>query len=189
MESPPPNPTAQLPRFMPMTLDDVAHVAQLEPICFTSPWSPQTYRHEIAYNRNGYYWVVRPPESADSHHMPPILAYGGFWMFGDEAHIATIATHPHWRRQGLGRWILLNMLAEARTVGAEKATLEVRVSNAPAIALYTELGFTVVGKRKRYYPDNGEDALLMTLFRLHAAIVWRPLQEILEDLTSRLRLT
>ena len=187
MQPTPPAGIEQTPRFTPMTLEDVVSVAELEPLCFPSPWSADTYRQEITHNRNGHYWVVRPPAAAAEHCMPSILAYGGYWMYGDEVHIATVATHPQWRRRGLGRWLLLNMLAAARSTGAHRATLEVRVSNAPAITLYTELGFRIVGKRKRYYPDNGEDALLMTLFRLHTGTVWHPLRDALDELTARLR--
>jgi ribosomal-protein-alanine N-acetyltransferase len=83
---------------------------------------------------------------------------------GQEAHIVTIATHPDFRRQGLGRRLLQAMIDKAIDAGALEITLEVRASNYAAQALYRSMGFVVVGVRKHYYHDNGEDAILMTLF-------------------------
>lgn len=145
-----------------MSLQDLPFVETLEQVCFAAPWSRETYRHELTHNRLSSYWVLRPdPACAGA---PPILAYGGFWSLGPEAHIVTIATHPEYRRQGLGRMLLDAMIARARAAGAHEVTLEVRAGNAAAQAMYEKMGFVVVGVRKRYYRDNGEDALLMTLF-------------------------
>lgn len=80
-----------------------------------------------------------------------------------EAHIATIATHPDWRGRGIGQRILLALLREAQRRQAQTVTLEVRVSNLPAQRLYQKYGFREVGRRKAYYQDNREDALLMTI--------------------------
>jgi ribosomal-protein-alanine acetyltransferase len=80
----------------------------------------------------------------------------------DEVDLQIIATHPEWRRRGVGRALLTEVLRMAREEGAVVVHLEVRVSNDPAQALYEELGFEVVGKRARYYAD-GEEACLMSL--------------------------
>ena len=161
-----------------MTLDDVEIVAQLEPLCFPTPWSPGTYRREISRNRRGSYWVVRPGVQVSGERVPPILAYAGMWLLGDEAHITTIATHPAWRRRRLGEWILLRLLGAAWATEVRLVTLEVREHNAPAQALYKKLGFQQVGIRKGYYHDTGEDALLLTLFYLDNEAVWRFLQQV-----------
>jgi ribosomal-protein-alanine N-acetyltransferase len=135
----------------------------LEVLCFPAPWSPETYRNELLHNRFGNYWVLRPPPKAQAHH-PPILAYGGYWLMGDEVHIVTLATHPAYRRQGLSEHLLRQMIEQCRNAGARLVTLEVRASNRAAQQLYAKSGFVEVGLRRAYYQDNGEDALLMTLF-------------------------
>ena len=173
-------------RFMPMTLADLEIVDALEQICFPTPWSARTYQRELQHNRYSHYWVVRPKlaqvaNSTRTDALPPILAYGGYWILGDDAHVATIASHPEWRRRGIAKWLLLNMLAQARRQGARNATLEVRVSNRAAQKLYTDLGFQEVGQRKAYYPpirpsESAEDALLLTLFALDDGRVWRGLE-------------
>lgn len=148
--------------FDPMTLADVPLVGELELLCFSAPWSPDTYRNELLHNRFSHYWVLRPAERGNGY--PPILAYGGYWLMGEEVHIVTLATHPDYRRQGLSTRLLLLMVDECRGRGARLVTLEVRVSNHAAQQLYAGLGFVEVGRRRAYYHDNGEDALLMTLF-------------------------
>jgi ribosomal-protein-alanine N-acetyltransferase len=163
--------------FTPMRLADVDTIGQLEQICFPAPWSAATYRRELQHNRFSSYWVIRPNNGDAPAVLPPILAYGGYWLMSNEAHIATIATHPQWRRRKLGEWLLLGMIAQARPSGAYAATLEVRLSNLAAQALYEKLGFVEVGVRKRYYRDNGEDARLMTLFNLDDGAVWRRLSQ------------
>lgn len=149
--------------FAPMTLGDVPAIGELELRCFPAPWSPETYRNELLHNRFGSYWVLRPQPDAGTTR-PPILAYGGYWLLGDEVHIVTIATHPEYRRCGLGEHLLLQIIEQVRSEGAALITLEVRVSNRAAQRLYAKLGFVEVGRRRAYYQDNGEDALLMTLF-------------------------
>jgi ribosomal-protein-alanine N-acetyltransferase len=153
-----------------MTLADVPVVGELEVLCFGAPWSPDTYRNELLHNRFGQYWVLTPAQeppaaaNAGSSALPPIVAYGGCWLMGDEVHVVTLATHPHLRRQGLSERLLRLMIDACVQKGAALVTLEVRVSNTAAQQLYTKLGFVEVGLRRGYYQDNGEDALLMTLF-------------------------
>jgi ribosomal-protein-alanine N-acetyltransferase len=151
-----------------MTLADVPAVGAMEILCFPAPWSPDTYRNELLHNGYGHYWVLAPGESKAAA-LPPLLAYGGYWLMGDEVHIVTVATHPQYRRCGLSERLMLSMIQQCRTQGANLVTLEVRVSNTPAQQLYTKLGFVEVGLRRAYYQDNGEDALLMTLFLPPAA--------------------
>jgi [ribosomal protein S18]-alanine N-acetyltransferase len=157
----------------PMTLDDVPAVTVLEEASFTSPWPASSYRHELVGNPLSHYLVVRPADSKAT--LPPVLAHAGYWLLGTEAHVVTLATHPNWRRRGLGEWLLLEMVAQARAAGAQEVTLEVRSGNTPAQALYAKLGFVLMGRRKAYYPDNREDALILTLSGLEQVETWRPL--------------
>ncbi len=106
-------------------------------------------------------WRHRPaePEHAGADH---IVGYLGLWYMVDEAHIVAIATHPAYRRRGIGERLLARALELARERDIKTVTLEVRVSNEPAQRLYEKYGFRRVGLRPRYYTDNGEDALIMT---------------------------
>lgn len=150
----------------PMTMADVGDVSELEQRAFPTPWSANTYRAELRNNQRSHYWVVRPSAGVSTG-LPPILAYGGYWLLGDEIHIVTLAAHPNWRRRRLGEWLLLFMLETGCHQGATAVTLEVRRSNTSAIRLYEKTGFVQVGVRKHYYPRTAtveaEDALLLTL--------------------------
>jgi ribosomal-protein-alanine N-acetyltransferase len=86
----------------------------------------------------------------------------------DEAHIATIATHPDFRRRGIGEQLLIAALLSARAEGAAHAFLEVRAGNPGALSLYKKYGFVVAGTRPQYYKDNNEDAILMNLEDLNS---------------------
>jgi ribosomal-protein-alanine N-acetyltransferase len=91
---------------------------------------------------------------------PDLLGVGCYWAILDEAHITLLGILPTHQRQGLGQWLLIHLLEDAWNRGMSRATLEVRVSNQRAIDLYKSLGFSALGKRKRYYGD-GEDALIL----------------------------
>jgi len=104
-----------------------------------------------------------------------ILAYGGFWLTGDEAHIVTIASHHALRGRGLGETMLLFLLQQAQSLGASIVSLEVRPSNAPALGLYRKWGFEEEGRRKAYYRDNNEDALIYTLRGLETPMIFLPI--------------
>ncbi len=92
---------------------------------------------------------------------PQLGGYAGLWLMVDEAHITTIAVRPHLRGWGLGETLLLSLADIAVNAGADKLTLEVRVSNHEAQSLYRKFGFREEGLRRRYYSDNNEDALIM----------------------------
>lgn len=98
--------------------------------------------------------VVPPP-------FPTLLGFGCLWAIADEAHITILAIHPEYRRQGLGQALLVALLKSAWQRELKWATLEVRASNQAAISLYQQFGFQEAGRRKRYYQDNGEDALIL----------------------------
>jgi ribosomal-protein-alanine N-acetyltransferase len=118
--------------------------------------------------------------------LPPVLAYGGFWLLLDEAHVATIASHPEWRGCGLAQWLMLALLDVAMARGAVRSTLEVRISNLPAQRLYDKLGYQVVGARPRYYRD-GEDGLIMTTPDLTEPAMQERLATLRNDTLARLR--
>ncbi len=143
-----------------MTTTDVDDFMVIERLSFHQPWSRHMYLMDLTTNRMATYLVLRPAND-DQGRLPPILAYGGFWLMAGEAHIATIASHPEWRGCGLGHQLLLGLMDEAAEQGAERATLEVRPSNTVARRLYEQMGYQLVGRRRQYYQD-GEDALLMT---------------------------
>lgn len=92
-----------------------------------------------------------------------MLGYIDYWLVHDELHVLNVAVAPEARRQGCARYMLDSAIAEGRTQGVEYVTLEVRVTNAGAIRLYETMGFAVVGRRRAYYSDTGEDALIMAL--------------------------
>ncbi|MBE9227107.1 ribosomal protein S18-alanine N-acetyltransferase [Phormidium sp. LEGE 05292] len=96
-----------------------------------------------------------------------LLAMGCQWAILDEAHITIVAVCPDYQHQGLGQAMLLVLLSRARQRGLERATLEVKASNQPAISLYEKFGFKVAGRRRGYYQDTGEDALILWLNGLH----------------------
>ena len=165
------------PHFTPMTNADLPEVLILERASFPTPWTEYTFRVEINQNERAFYFVLRSSRNGDAGDagLPPILAYGGYWVLGDEAHIVTIASHPTYRRQGFGELMFLHLIDRAREAAINAVTLEVRAGNLPAQGLYTKYGFVQVGLRKRYYRDNDEDALLMTLYDIDKPAVWEPL--------------
>jgi len=93
-----------------------------------------------------------------------VVGFVGLWFMVDEAHVVTIAVAEAYRRRGLGEMLLIAAIELAQRREQEVVTLECRVSNAPALALYEKYGFRRVGIRKRYYTDNNEDAAIMTTF-------------------------
>ncbi len=155
-----------MPVAIPMTTADLDAIMQLERVCFKDPWTRRMYLVDLTENELATYLVARLTPAdlglATAETKPSsIFAYGGFWLMADEAHIATIASHPDWRGCGLGLFLMLALLDAAVTRGAHSSTLEVRASNVPAQQLYGKLGYEVVGRRRRYYRD-GEDGLIMT---------------------------
>lgn len=145
-----------------MELNDLANVLEIDRLSFPVPWPERSYRYELTENPASNLLVA---ESNGPVHR--VVGFIGCWLIADEVHISTLAVHPSFRGQGIGRILLEASLDLSAQRGAEVATLEVRVSNAAAINLYQKMGFEVVGRRPGYYRDNGEDALLMTVTGLH----------------------
>lgn len=138
----------------PMSLDDVQAVHEIERLSFRTPWPAYAFEQELRGNRLARYVVARAGER--------VVGFAGVWLMVDDAHVTTFGVHPDWRRQGIGRQLLLNLAELSSAIGARRMTLEVRVSNVAAQALYGAFGFQVVGRRPRYYTDDDEDALVMT---------------------------
>ncbi len=146
----------------PMTLQDTARVHEIDRLSFPMPWSERSYRFELTENKKSITWVAEAPGGAPD--TPPlVVGMIVIWAIIDEAHVATIAAHPNYRGLGIGRRLLARGLLTAVERGARMAYLEVRRSNLAAQKLYEQFGFEIVGVRPRYYKDNDEDALLMTL--------------------------
>ncbi|MFA5065096.1 MAG: ribosomal protein S18-alanine N-acetyltransferase [Dehalococcoidia bacterium] len=115
-----------------------------------------------------------------------LVGMAGIWMMVDEAHIVTIAVRRSHRHQGLGEWLLISIIELARKLRAKYVTLEVRESNRTAQALYAKYGFTKAGTRRKYYSDNGEDALIMTTCELDSPSYLERLQSLRQEHHDRL---
>ena len=141
-------------KLTPMTEEHIPQIAALERACFSHPWSEDALRAEL-WNDSA---VVIAAEGEDG----TVLGYAGLQTVLDEGYINNVAVDPRFRRQGVAGQLVEAFL---RFGAARLAflTLEVRASNAPAIALYEKYGFTQAGRRRDYYDDPREDALLMTL--------------------------
>jgi ribosomal-protein-alanine N-acetyltransferase len=137
----------------PMTIADLPRVLAIERISFTSPWTEASFRYEIEENPMAWNIVGR----ADGE----LVAFACAHIVADELMINDLAVDPSARRRGLGSGLLGHILEGGRLRGCRRATLEVRPSNAPARALYEAFGFEVVGRRRGYYADTGEDAMLL----------------------------
>jgi [ribosomal protein S18]-alanine N-acetyltransferase len=137
-----------------MRLADVAAVHEIERLSFRTPWPAYAFEQELRGNRLAHYVVARAGDR--------VVGFAGVWLMVDEAHVTTFSVHPDWRRQGIGRQLLLSLVDLAERIRARRMTLEVRASNEAAQALYRSFGFEEVGRRPKYYTDDGEDALVMS---------------------------
>lgn len=136
-----------------MREQDLDEVNLIEHDLFSLPWSRASFLFEIADSKTSYTITA----IKDSR----VVGYAVGWFVADELHIGNVAVERSSQRKGIGRALLERMLAEAEVRNTAYATLEVRVSNVRAIDLYRRHGFRGVAMRKRYYSDNGEDALVM----------------------------
>ena len=136
-----------------MTIDDVPTVAAIEAATFPTPWSEDAFRKEITDNPVARYLVAEKDGA--------VIGFAGAWIILDESHITNIAILAEHRGNGYGRALTAALMQYLSNLGAAYATLEVRKSNVTAQNLYKSRGYVSVGVRKRYYEDNGEDALLM----------------------------
>ena len=135
-----------------MTMADVDGVAAVEAAPFPTPWSRDAFASEMKNVAARYLGAEKDGS---------IIGYAGAWIILDESHITNNAVMESCRGQGIGRRLTHGLMQYLSNLGAAYATLEVRKSNAVAQSLYVSLGFIKLGVRKRYYEDNGEDALIM----------------------------
>ncbi len=136
-----------------MRPEDLDEVLEIERASFSMPWSRGAFLYEMQQNRVARCWVMREPGR--------VVGYLCLWEVADEFHITNIAVHPSFRRQGIGRALLQGVLEDARQRKLRLVVLEVRPSNTEARTLYETFGFRVIGRRRGYYYDTGEDALVM----------------------------
>ncbi|MBR3692842.1 MAG: ribosomal protein S18-alanine N-acetyltransferase [Clostridia bacterium] len=141
-----------LPRKL--TAADAPSLAVLERACFSEPWSEDGLREELANPLSSLWGVECGGE---------IVAYGGWQNVAGEGYVLNIGVLPAFRRRGLGACVMQKLLEEAAAT-ADFLTLEVRAGNIAAISLYEKLGFETVGKRRDFYRNPTEDAILMTKF-------------------------
>lgn len=132
---------------------DVNDIAEMEIICFTTPWSRDSILREIRSNEMAHYIVAE----IDGR----VIGYVGVWQIIDEGHITNVAVRPEFRGNHIASTLIGVMLELGNRIGMVRFTLEVRSSNEPAKALYRNFGFKEAGVRKGYYEDNGEDAVIM----------------------------
>lgn len=135
-----------------MRQEDPPVLEKLERECFELPWSRAAFENEFV-NMCAHYVVLENDAG--------VVGYAGMWIVIDEAHVTNVAVRPDHRRRGFGRLLMLELMRRAADNGIDVMTLEVRQSNHIAQALYRDLGFTWCGLRKKYYSDNGEDAVIM----------------------------
>jgi ribosomal-protein-alanine N-acetyltransferase len=134
------------------TAADLDAIDEIERHSFKSPWPRETFAGEL----------TRECARIDVGRLDGrLITFCNYWLVANELHIHVIATHPDYRGRGLARELLDRVLDVARAAGCSLATLEVRRSNVPAIALYERAGFKTVHVRARYYQDDNEDALVM----------------------------
>jgi [ribosomal protein S18]-alanine N-acetyltransferase len=142
-------------RIRKMTVDDVPAVVDLDQKSFSLPWPERSFRFELTDNPASRCWVAE----LDGKVVGMIVV----WLIVDEAHVATVATHPEYRRQGIGKRLLAHALRHMIQDGARSSFLEVREGNLAAQEMYRKFGYEATGRRRHYYRDNDEDAILMNL--------------------------
>ncbi|HKP54195.1 MAG TPA: ribosomal protein S18-alanine N-acetyltransferase [Chloroflexia bacterium] len=154
--------------------------------------------HEMDGGRSGRSWLDtllpwrrpaanRLPEIDRNHARFPVVGYAGLWLMVDEAHVTTIGVHPDHRGQGAGELLFLGLADLAAELNALRVTLEVRVSNTGAQALYRKFGLDIAGLRRRYYSDNGEDAYIMWSEPVTSPQFQHRLSKVRAQLAERLR--
>ena len=136
-----------------MRPEDLDEVLAIEQASFAMPWSRGAFLYEMQQNRVARCWVGREDGR--------VVGYICLWEVTDELHVTNVAVHPDARRRGFARALLESVFAHARVAGSRIVLLEVRPSNTEAIPLYESFGFRVIGRRRGYYYDTGEDALVM----------------------------
>ena len=133
---------------------DIDDILRIETLSFTRPWTREMYLSELEHVGVSFFYVARDA-------VGEAIGFCSWWLVLDEVHINNLAVLPEYRKGGIATAIIERVLADAARRGAHRATLEVRQSNEPALALYRKLGFAVTGTRRGYYTHPDEDALIL----------------------------
>jgi [ribosomal protein S18]-alanine N-acetyltransferase len=153
---------------------DVNTVQEIEREIFATPWPRNAYFRELASRSSAHYVVLRqegveaPARFRSADMDATIVGYGGMWRMYDEAHVTTIGVRRDLHHHGYGRILFAGLVQAAYDMGAKWVTLEVRTTNDNAMKMYEGFGFKVIGRRKGYYTDNGEDAIVMWSDSIHS---------------------
>jgi [ribosomal protein S18]-alanine N-acetyltransferase len=139
--------------LVPMRRRHLRSVLRIEAQVYPRPWSLPLFMSELNLRTSRAYYVARIDGA--------VAGYAGLMLAGDDAHVTTIAVDPAWHRHKVGSRLMLNLARQARARGAKHLTLEVRVSNSGAQAMYRAFGFRPAGIRRNYYVETNEDALVM----------------------------
>ena len=158
----------------PMREEDIPLVQAIEKEIFPTPWPRNAYYRELNHNRSAYYIVLRRDDV--------IVGYAGLWKMSDEAHITTVGVRVSEQGKGYGHALMVALIQRAYQLGSRWLTLEVRPSNDVAVRLYEKFGFKVIGRRRGYYTDNNEDAIVMWSDSIHTPAFKRRFREILESI-------
>ena len=153
-------------------------VLSIESRVYPRPWSTSLFLSELAQRTTRTYLVAK--------HHGEVVGYAGMMFTGREAHVTNIAVDPEVHSQGVGTRLLMTIVTEAIARGAETISLEVRVSNKVAQAMYEKFGFSVTGVRKGYYIETQEDALVMVAEDTRSTEFRLRLQKIREDLERKI---
>ena len=135
-----------------MNASYVAQIAELEKLCFSDPWSANSIASELE-NKLAFWLVATEGDR--------VAGYIGSQTVMDETDMMNVAVHPDYRRKGIAEALVNDLVQNLKKMGSHFLTLEVRASNVPAITLYEKLGFTEIGRRKNYYRNPREDALIL----------------------------
>lgn len=136
-----------------MSLEDIATVQEIEREIFLTPWPRNAYRRELLQNKLASYIVLRDGDD--------VIGYAGLWKMHEEAHVTTVGVRRRDQGKGFGMALMIALIERAYVLNSKWMTLEVRASNYGAMAMYEKLGFKVIGRRRGYYTDDGEDAVVM----------------------------
>ena len=158
---------------------DVPTVQEIEKEIFSTPWPRNAYYRELASRNTAHYIVLRRDAE--------IIGYGGMWRVYEEAHVTTIGVRRDQHHGGYGRILFAALVQAAYELGARWITLEVRTSNDNAMKMYEAFGFKVIGRRKGYYTDNGEDAIVMWSDSIHSPRFRKAYEANLERIDAEVR--
>lgn len=144
-------------RFEALQEEHIPKILEIEAVTNTAPWSERAFRNELSHNDRVFIVAISGGG---------VVGYGGVWLVIDEAHVTTLAVAESERKQGIGEKMMIELLEKSKEAGMVCSTLEVRAGNEPAIKLYEKLGYKETARRKGYYPDNKEDAIVMWMYDL-----------------------